>query len=689
MIFTDEKGKIRWRFIFLRIAVIVGSVAVLLFFMPRQNGPSYDYEIGKPWIYGSLIASYDFGILKSEETLKRERDSVLNNFEPYFNMNRDVSKRAVNRFIADHKAGIPGLPKSYIYSIARVMREAYDIGIIDQTHMAQLQNEHTKRIRMVEDKVAVSLAVDSLHSTLTAYESLYPEGITQEQRAILQRCNLNNYIEPNIFFDEHRTSSARNDLVDHISLSSGVVYKGQKIIDRGEIVNGQTYNVLESLKKEDQRRSDDKLDKLLTLGGQMLYMLLLLTLFMIYLILFRKDYFESMQPILMMYSLMVIFSVAVALMMEHNFFNIYIIPFCIVPIFVRVFMDSRTAFFVHVIMVFLSAIAVKYQYEFVVVQLLAGIVAIYSVRELTRRSQIIQSALLVSLTSMLVYLCFDLMNDDTLSKLNETMYVYFAVNGTLLLFTYPLMYLVERLFGYTSSITLVELSNANNEVLRKMSEVAPGTFQHSIQVSNLAAEIANRIGAKSQLVRTGALYHDIGKMANPAFFTENHAASNPHASLSAPESAQIIVNHVAEGLRLAEKYDLPAIIRDFIATHHGMGMAKYFYVTYKNQHPDEEVDTLPFSYPGPNPFTAEQACLVMADAVEAAARSLTEYTEENISNIVNKIIDQQLADGLYKECPITFRDLNLAKQVLIDKLKTMYHTRISYPELKNNATVGQ
>ena len=370
-------------------------------------------------------------------------------------------------------------------------------------------------------------------------------------------------------------------------------------------------------------------------------------------------------------------------MMEHNILSVYILPFAMAPIFVRVFMDSRTAFIAHATMVLVCAVAVKYQYEFIIVQLVAGLVAIFSLRELSKRSQIFLTALLVTLGSAAIYFAIQLIQADDFSKLDQTVYYHFFVNGFLLLFTYPLMLVIEKTFGFISTVTLFELSNTNNEILRRLSEVAPGTFQHSITVGNLAAEIANKIGAKGQLVRTGALYHDIGKMENPVFFTENQAGVNPHDKISDLESAHIIINHVNEGLRLAEKYNLPKVIKEFITTHHGNGLVKYFYINYRNTHPGEEVDEAPFRYPGPNPSTREQAILMMSDTVEAASRSLTEYTEETISALVNRLIDAQMADGFFTDCPITFHDIATAKKVLIERLMSMYHTRIQYPQLKN------
>ena len=345
-------------------------------------------------------------------------------------------------------------------------------------------------------------------------------------------------------------------------------------------------------------------------------------------------------------------------------------------------MDSRTAFMTHITTILICACFLQYPMEFFAVELVAGWVAIFSLRELSSRSQLFWTAVLVTLAIGLTNLSLDWMRHSDLSKIDLSEYNYLVINGILLFCSYPLLYLIEKTFGFTSNITLIELSDMNKNLLRKMSEVAPGTFQHSIQVGNLAAEIANKIGAKSQLVRTGALYHDIGKIINPIYFTENQSGVNPHEKMGAIDSAQMIISHVTEGVKLAEKYNLPNVIKDFITTHHGQGKTKYFYVQYKNAHPNDEIDELLFTYPGPNPFTKEQAILMMADTVEAASRSLPDYTEKSIRELVNKLIDAQVAEGYFKECPITFRDIAYAKTVLIKKLKTTYHTRLSYPELK-------
>jgi hypothetical protein len=401
-----------------------------------------------------------------------------------------------------------------------------------------------------------------------------------------------------------------------------------------------------------------------------------------FLTLFRKDYFEKPRSLAMLYSLIIIFTVGASMMVSHNILHVYIIPFAMVPIFIRVFMDSRTAFIAHTTMILICACVLQYPLEFVAVELVAGLVAIYSLRELSSRSQLFWTAVLVTASAALTNLALDWIRENSLTKIEYNEYNYLIINGLLLFCSYPLLYLIEKAFGFTSNITLIELSDMNKDLLRRMSEVAPGTFNHSIQVANLAGEIAQKIGAKSQLVRTGALYHDIGKTINPIYFTENQSGVNPHESMSYIDSAQMIISHVTEGMKLADKYNLPDIIKEFIATHHGQGKAKYFYVQQKNAHPDDKVDELLFTYPGPNPFTKEQAILMMADSVEAASRSLPDYTEKSIRDLVNRLIDGQVSEGYFRECPITFRDIEYTKTVLIEKLKTIYHTRVSYPELK-------
>ena len=670
-----------WRNFFTRAGLVIATVAIIVWFLPHNEGRQFQYDIGKPWMYGSFIAKFDFPIYKTDETIQNEKDSLLKKFQPYYNYDSQIEKENIGKFLNDFKDGIPGLPKTYTSIIANRLHLLYQSGIMNTPEYNNIYKDSAKMIRVVIGKQAQSTVINRIFSTLAAYEQLFLDEKLSNGRMILQRCNLNNYIEPNLIYDRNKSETEKNDLLSGIPLASGMVLSGQKIIDRGEIISNYDYRVLNSYEKEMKRRSATQDELSMTITGQLIFVFILVTLFTLYLILFRRDYFDKTRNILILYSLITIFPILTSLMIKHNFLSVYIIPFVLVPIFVRVFQDSRTAFVTHVTMILICAAAVRYQYEFIIVQLAAGMMAVYSLKELSNKLQILKTALLTTIVSIMVYFALDLMQSNEVMKMDHSMYTYFVINGIFLLLANPLLYLIEKSFGFISDVTLIELSNTNKGILRKLRDVAPGTFQHSIMVGNLAAEIANKIGAKSLFVRTGALYHDIGKITNPTFFAENQSSANPHEEMGYKESAQIIISHVSEGMKIAEQINLPSIVKDFIVTHHGTGIVRYFYIKYKNEHPDEDVDLSDFQYPGPNPFTREQAILMMADTIDAALQALPEYKEENITDLVNKLIDGQVEQGFFKECPITFRDIAQAKQVLIEKLKSIYQTRISYPEL--------
>lgn len=664
--------------------IFIATVSVIVYFLPNEGKFNYQFDINKPWKYGLLQASFDFPIYKNDLQVQKEQDSILADYQPYFQIDKEAKKNVLSKLREDYnktlRHSLPGT--DYVRYIERTLKALYEDGIIAGNDLKRMEEDSIIAIRLVDKNVATSRFIDQLYTVKEAYEYLLNADTAHYKKKILQQCNLNDYITPNLVYDEEKSEAAQKDLLSNISWANGFVLNGQKIIDRGEIVDEQTYNILESLRKEWEKRSDSVQEKRLTLAGQILYVGIFLFCFMAYLELFRADYYERKGTLTLLFALIVFFPVLSSIMVEQNLSSIYVVPFAMIPIIVRVFLDSRTAFMAHVTIILLCSITLRFPHEFILLQVVAGMVAIYSLRELSQRSQLLRTALVVFISYALLYFAFELIHEDDLTKLNTRMYIYFMINGILLLFAYPLLFLLEKIFGFTSDVTLVELSNINNSLLREMSEVAPGTFQHSLQMANLAAAAANKIGGKSQLVRTGALYHDIGKMVNPAFFTENQSGVNPHKSLSYEQSAQVIISHITDGLKLAEKHNLPKVIKDFISTHHGRGLTKYFYISYKNEHPDEEVDQEKFRYPGPNPFTKEQAVLMMADSVEAASRSLPEYTEESISTLVDKIIDTQVSEGYFKECPITFKDIATVKALFKEKLKTMYHTRISYPELK-------
>ena len=670
------------RNLLIKVALVACTVALIVWAMPRDSSTNFKVETGKPWRYADFTAPFDFPIYKSEKLVNKERDSLLREFEPYYEYQATVENTQIRQLKQDYPNGIPGLPEGSIELIANELHYIYQQGILNSSEYNKLSADTSKTIRVVDGKKAVSTPVNKLYSTVGAYEKLILNPKLSEYKAILAKCNLNDYIMANLTYDKERSETSVDDLLNNIPLASGVVQRGQKIIDRGEIVNERTYNIMESFFRESERRQNADAKFSFIILGEILYVGILVICFTIYLSLFRRDYYEKPRSVMMLYSLILLFSVAASLMVSHNILHVFIIPFAMVPIFIRVFMDSRTAFMAHTIMVLICAAMLQHPLEFIAVEEVAGMVAILSLRELSSRSQLFWTAVLVTGATMLTNISIYWIQHNDITSIDYSEFNYLVINGLVLFCSYPLLYIIEKTFNFTSNITLIELSDMNKELLRRMSEVAPGTFQHSIQVGNLAAEIANKIGGKSQLVRTGALYHDIGKIQNPIYFTENQAGINPHEGKTYIESAQMLISHVTEGLKLAEKYNLPQVIREFIATHHGLGKTKYFYVKQKNEFPEEDVDDLLFTYPGPNPSTKEQAILMMADAVEAASRSLPDYTEQSIRELVCRIIDSQVDEGYFRDCPITFRDIQYAKTVLIEKLKTIYHTRISYPELK-------
>ncbi len=685
MSYFNPKKEFSLKDLLYKVLIFIGTVGVIVYFLPRDGKFNYQFDIDKPWKYGQLMATFDFPIYKADEVVKREQDSILSSFQPYFQLDKEVEKKVLAKLKTDYQSHLRELLPStdYVRFLERTLSEIYRAGIVSTEELDKLHKDSISSIMVINDKMASHQPTEKVYSVKDAYHYILTADSSRYRPEVLRQCSLNEYLFPNLTYDEQRTETAREEILNDYSWANGIVLSGQKIIDRGEIVNQETYSILESLRKESIKRSESIGQKRLMLVGQILFTGIFMLCFMLYLELFRKDYYKRKGSLSLLFASITFYCVLTAIMVSNNIFNVYIIPYAMLPVIIRIFLDSRTAFTAQAITILICSICLRYPHEFILLQLSAGLVAILSLRELSQRSQLFRTAILVILTYVAVYFAFELITENDLSKFNGSMYTYFIINGILLLFAYPLLFLVEKTFGFTSNVTLVELSNINNSLLRRMSETVPGTFQHSMQMANLAAEAANRIGAKSQLVRTGALYHDIGKMENPVFFTEYQSGNvNPHKNLSYEQSAQTIISHVTDGLKLAEKHNLPKAVKDFITTHHGRGKTKYFYISWKNEHPGEEPDEEVFTYPGPNPFTKEQAILMMADSVEAASRSLPEYTEESIGNLVEKIIDSQVAEGFFKQCPITFKDIDVVKTVFKEKLKTIYHTRISYPELK-------
>lgn len=673
-----SEGSRLWPYI---VAVIV-SVVVIVWFMPRTSGPQWVYKLDMPWLYGDLIAETDFAVEKSDESIKEERDSIEKAFVPYYNKQVHVGLEQVARFDKDYPQGVPGVPATVTAQLKQRLSYIYSVGLLTQSEYARLHVDSLSQIRIVEGRDATITRVGNIFSRRSAYEYLYDDPLMAKYRSELQRCDLDSYLESNLAYDSEKCEAEKLDILSTIATASGVIKEGEKIIDRGEIVDDYKFRALQSYQKVIDSGGISFQQMAATIVGQVSYVLLIILAFTTFIILYRRDYLYNVRNLTMLYVMISVFPVVASLFMRHHFFSVYVIPFAMVAIFVRIFLDSRTAFMTHMTMTLIAAGAVKYQYDFIIIQLLSGLVAAYSLRELTKRTQIYLCALLVVITQISLYVAIQLMQLKSNFSIDMSMINHCIISGFLVLLSYPLMLIVEKMFGYVSNVTLFELTDTNKKLLRELSINAPGTFQHSIMVGNLAAEIASKIGAKALLVRVGALYHDIGKMKTPVYFTENQREGvNPYEGMSHIDSARMIKSHVAEGVRLAEEHGLPEVIKNFIRTHHGTSLTKFFYINFKNEHPDEEIDEDIFRYSGPNPTTAEQAILMMADATEAASRSLKEYTEESISTLVNNIIDSQVREGYFNECPITFRDIFMAKQVLIDRLVTIYHTRVAYPTM--------
>jgi len=666
------------------LMVLVASV-VIVYFMPHTQTFSYDYAVDQPWKYSKITADFSFSIYKSEKQLQEERDSVLRSLTPFFIEDKNKGSQQVSGFQSDLSGNdAVELTHAEKVALARMLREVYESGITDETSYA-LVVDSVRNVKIVDGTSSRTLSVKSLQSPRSAYEHIALRadsiGITNEK---VSASRINNFIVPNLVYDAKHSDEKRREGLSSIINNTGKVQQGEKIIDRGEIVTEKIYRELESLKREIENKKTSWEETLSRVVGQFLCVVVLLGVFVTYLYLYRRDYLEKMRYKTYMIVMTLIFTVAPSFAQQDNELNIYVVPFAIVPIFTRVFLDSRTAFTLMLVVVSICSLTLHNPYEFMLLQIVSGLTAIYTLRELTSRSQLMRTVVLVVIITALVKFGYDL-SQGLFASLDTSWYIRIGINGVFLLFAYPAMLLFEKLFGFVSSVTLVELSSVNNTLLRRLSKEAQGTFNHSMQVANIGTEVASKLDADVQLVRTAALYHDIGKLSNPAFFTENQFGSNPHDKLQEKQSAQIIIHHVSDGLELADKHRLPQAIKECIATHHGRSKTKFFYVNFVNKHPGEPVNEELFSYPSPNPCTKEQAIIMMADSVEAASRSLKEVSEDNLRTLVEKIIDQQIADGYFKECPISYREIAIAKDVFVNSLKTIYHTRVSYPEIARPA----
>lgn len=675
----QQKEKLRTIY---QIASAVLCIAAIVYFMPRNRVFNYNFSINTPWSYGQIIAEFDFPIYKSDERLQSESDSLRKHFEPYFIKDKSTLDKMLKSFEEQYYGRYSQLITPAQYQAYRNKLTAiYERGIISSEDADRVANGKTKFIKLITDNISSGYSIDDFLKKPDAYKTLTARDTIPH--TVVNRLHLNEFLHANIIYDSVRTAGLLNEELNKLSISDGIVQKGQKIISRGEIVDSKTHQILQSYQYELEKRRNENNKTTIMLIGQIIFVTMCIFSLIAYLFIYCQDIYSNNNKFMLVLLSATIFPIIVGMMMQAYIGNVFILPFAMVPMLLCLFTSKRTAIITHYTCIILCSIMLTSPYEFLLLQVAAGHAAVLSMRELSSRSQMFRCVFYIFLSYALSYLCYEFIVENDITKLNPLMYIYFVINAILMLFAYPMMFIIEKLFGFVSNVTLIELSNINSELLRKLSQDAPGTFQHSMQVGNLAAEAARKIGANTLEVRTGALYHDIGKILNPIYFTENQSGGiSPHSNLSLQESASIIIKHVTDGISLAEKHHLPNSIKNFIATHHGAGKTGYFYITYKNEHPGEDIDEKAFTYPGPKPTTKEQAILMLADCVEAASHSISEYTDENIENLVDKIADAKLAEGELSITPLTFKEIDIIKNSFKERLKAIYHTRISYPSEK-------
>ncbi len=660
-------------------AGLFACLAVLIVLLyPSENTFKYQFEIGKPWSYELITASFDFPIYKSDQQIAKEKEEILKDYTPFYTLDTTAIDRQLKKLYSDLQKNGENSPRIPNY-IKNKFKSIYSTGIISVDEYNKLLAERRENISCIlPNRVTHTTPVEKLYTPRTAYEE-----IMNDAPATLKSYNINLYLAENLKYDSLTSEISKNEMLKSLSLTSGMIQSGERIIDRGEKVTPSSYLVLHSLKLESEKNKSSLQQSSIVVIGEIIMILSLITLFFLYIYLFRPRIYESTSNLLFVLLLILMIVSMTSLTTKFSTLSYYMVPFALLPMIIRVFFDARTALFAHIITVLIISFMVDDAFQFILLQITTGMAAVSSLKDMSQRSQLAQTALYIFLSYVLMFLAFECISKGDINRIDWQYIVYFAVSSVFLLFAYVLIYLFEKIFGLLSSVTLIELTNINSDLMMKFSERAPGTFQHSLQVSNLATEAAKKINANSLLVRTGALYHDIGKMKHPEYFIENQGGGkNPLIDLDFQEASKIVINHVTDGVEIAKKSHLPEQIINFIGTHHGVGKTKYFYNSYLNANPDKEPNEAVFTYPGPRPNSKESAILMMADAVEARSRSFSEYTEESIDEMVETMINNQIADGEFKDAPITFRDVELVKAVFKEKIKNIYHNRIKYPEVK-------
>lgn len=679
----DRKLKRRLNIAF-RIIIILIICSIIVYLFPKAGSFQYEFQKGSPWRYETLNAPFDFPIYKTDAELTAEREKIQKEQSPIFHLNHSIKASQVAKFAA--AAGKYRTPATSpaIDLIQKKLETIYNNGVLQLPE--EFRPDNIKTLQIVNNNIGREVDFKNVYTLKKAYSSLsqfidathLPASVKEH----LQSLNLNNYIQPNLEFDASKTHLQLLNQLKNISQTQGMVRNGEIIIAKRELVTPEKVKLLNSLKLEYRHNAGSYANHIRITGGQIILTLTALIIFSVFFYYSKKRIFYSNKEFIFLYGSFLA-TVALGSLGYYQNINMLALPVLFFTIIVNILVGSRSALY----LLLSSGVLISYfapnSYMYLFMQLAAGIVAIFSLSQLQRRGQLFLSILLIFLTYVAVYISFILIQEGEISLSHVFGLLWLAINCILLSLTYPVIYLFERIFGFISEITLIELSNPNHPALRALTKKAPGTFQHSLMVANLAEEAIYRIGGNPLLTRTGALYHDIGKSYDPIFFIENQTGGiNPHDRCEFDESARHIIGHVTKGVELAKKYNLPEAIIDFIRTHHGKSKVKYFYNSFRNKYPDRPVDESLFTYNGPDPVSKECAVVMMADAVEAVSRTLQDKTEENITKLVNDIIDNQVQEGRFQNADITFKDIAGVKRVFIDMLTNIYHSRIAYPKLQ-------
>lgn len=665
-----------------RLILFLLCIAAIVYVFPKEGKFKYEIENlkGKPWQHENLIAPFDFAIKKSPEELAKEKEEVNKNSRLYFRYDEKVYKDNLNKFRSSLDKVSPKVKAQYYNSGKPILDSVYRRGIIQVSDVIENQPPNFD-VAVINSNVEEERELGSFYTIRTADDFIFSEvnKLHSLDKEILF-ASLEGSIAHNVFYDDSTTKRVLQQSIESISPTKNAVINGQIIISKGEIVTQERYEVLQSLKMEYEAQSGGTSNYIFMLLGQSLIVFCCLIILLVFLWLFRRDIFLDNTRITFILFLVVLSILIVHFSLRIDRVSIYMLPFCILPIIIRSFYDTRMALFTHLVTVLMASFLAPNRFEFAFIQIVAGIVAIFSIVNMRNRSQVFVAAAIIFVAYSISYLGITITQEGRLDTVDWLNFVWFGVSAMLTLFSYPLIFIFEKMFGFISDVSLLELSDTNSPLLRELASKAPGTFQHSLQVANLAEEAIYKIGGNPLLVRAGALYHDIGKTEMPMYFIENQVTGvNPHEELAFEESASIIISHVIRGIEIAKENNVPDIITDFIRTHHGTTMTAYFYRSFKKSYPEEEVDESKFRYPGPIPYSKETAVLMMADSVEAASRSLKVYDYESVDNLVEKIIDSQIEQDQFVNSDITFRDISTIKKIFKKKLMNIYHVRVEYP----------